>query len=63
MLDFLKKLLMSEKTKGIVSMVAAVVMYFTPDDVDRIIESLLAAFGARAMFIKQEDDDSFVRKS
>jgi hypothetical protein len=56
------KILLSEKTKGIVSIVAAIVMYFTPNDVDRIIESLLAAMGVRAMFIKQNDDSEFKRK-
>ena len=33
------------KIKGIVAIVAAIVMYFTPDDIDRVIEGMLALFG------------------
>jgi O-methyltransferase involved in polyketide biosynthesis len=44
------KIVTSPKTKGIVSLAAAVVMYFTPDNVDRIIETLLAGFGIGSFF-------------
>lgn len=44
MQDFID-LITSPKFKGLVSLIAAVVMYFTPDNIDAIIESLLSAFG------------------
>ena len=35
----------SEKIRGIISIVAAIIMYFTPDSIDSIIEGLLLLFG------------------
>lgn len=39
------ELIKNNKFKGIVAIIAAIVMYFTPDEVDKIIEGLLGAFG------------------
>lgn len=39
------------KVKAAVSIVAAVVMYFTPDHIDRIIETLLLAYGFDMLII------------
>ncbi len=35
----------SEKIRGIISIVAAIIMYFTPDSIDSIIEGLLLLLG------------------
>lgn len=42
---------MSHQIKGLIAITAAVVMYFTPDHIDKIIESLLAAFGISELVI------------
>lgn len=42
------------KIKGIVAIVAAIVMYFTPDDIDRIIEGMLALFGVSTLIITEK---------
>lgn len=34
-----------EKIRGIISIVAAIIMYFTPDSIDSIIEGLLLLLG------------------
>jgi hypothetical protein len=44
-------MLSSSKVKGIVSLTAAVVMYFTPDHIDRIIEGLLGGFGITSLLV------------
>lgn len=38
-------LLISPQVKGAVAIGAAVLMYFTPDEVDHIVEGLLGVFG------------------
>lgn len=35
----------SKKIRGIISIVAAIIMYFTPDSIDSIIEGLLLLLG------------------
>jgi hypothetical protein len=51
----LKDFILSEKTKGTIAIVAAVVMYFTPDYIDTIIEAGLAAVGISKLVIKKEE--------
>jgi hypothetical protein len=51
----LKMLITSEKTKGIIALVAAVVMYFTPDYIDAIIEAGLVAMGIAKLAIKKDE--------
>ena len=51
-LDFIT----GNKVKGIISIAAAVVMYFTPEEVDHIIEGLLSAFGITSLFITDKKD-------
>jgi predicted membrane protein len=51
----LKDLIFSDKTKGIVAIVAAIVMHYTPDHIDRIIESLLGIYGVTALTIQKKD--------
>ena len=46
MLDYIKERFTEVSTwKGIAALVAAIVMYFTPDDIDRIIMFIMTAFG------------------
>lgn len=48
------------KIKGLISIAAAIVMYFTPDYIDKIIESLLAAFGISEFIITKKKDDGII---
>jgi hypothetical protein len=52
----LKDLILNEKTKGIVAIVAAIVCYFTPDHIDRIIESLLGIYGITVLTLQKKHD-------
>jgi hypothetical protein len=51
----LKEIIASEKVKGIIAIAAAVIMWFTPDYIDAILEAGLAAFGISKLVIKKED--------
>ncbi len=53
-MDKLKAILANEKVKGAIAITAAVVMFFTPDHIDLIIESLLTAFGLQKFTLKNE---------
>ena len=53
-MEKLKIFITNEKVKGAIAIIAAVIMYFTPDNVDRIIETLLAALGIQKLVIKKE---------
>lgn len=48
-------LITSQKVKGIIAIIAAVVMYYTPDEIDRIIEILLGMFGISTLIINDKD--------
>jgi hypothetical protein len=50
----LKDIITNEKAKGVIALAAAVVMWFTPDYVDAIIEAGLAAIGISKLVIKKE---------
>lgn len=41
----------SSKFRGIVAIIAAIVMYFTPDHIDSIIETILAYLGISQLVI------------
>lgn len=41
--------LQSEKVAGVIAIIAAVVMYFTPDHIDKIIELCLTALGIKKL--------------
>jgi hypothetical protein len=51
----LKETIANEKVKGVIAIAAAVVMWFTPNYIDAIIEAGLAAFGISKLVIKKED--------
>lgn len=55
-MDKILSIITGNKVKGIISITAAVVMYFTPDEVDHIIEGLLSAFGISTLFISDKKD-------
>ena len=50
------KIITNDKCKGIVAIIAAVVMYYTPDEIDKIIEGLLGAFGISQFIVKPKKD-------
>lgn len=54
-MNSLVELLTNNKVKGIIAIAAAVVMYFTPDEIDKIIEGLLGAFGISQFIIHQKE--------
>jgi hypothetical protein len=49
--------LTDNRVKGIVSLIAAVIMYFTPDNIDAIIQTGLIAYGATVLMIVEKKDD------
>ena len=51
----IQDLIISPKVKGIVAIGAAVIMYFTPDEVDHIIEGLLSVFGISTLVIGDKE--------
>ncbi len=54
-MENLKSIIANEKVKGAIAMIAAVVMFFTPDHIDLIIEALLTAFGIQQLVLKKKD--------
>ena len=44
-------LITNDKFKGVVAIAAAVLMYYTPYEIDKIIEGLLGAFGISQFII------------
>jgi hypothetical protein len=51
----LKEIIANEKVKGVIAIAAAVVMWFTPDYIDTIIEAGLAYFGISKLIIKEKE--------
>ena len=54
-MENLKLIITNEKIKGAIAIVAAIIMLFTPDHIDLIIETLLAIFGIQKLVIRKED--------
>jgi hypothetical protein len=52
----LKEIIANEKVKGIIAIAAAVVMWFTPNHIDRIIESLLGIYGITVLTLQKKKD-------
>ena len=50
----IKSIITNDKVKGLLAVIAAIVMFYTPDYIDRIIEALLAAFGIQKLVLKKE---------
>ena len=53
----LKSVFENDKVKGVVAVVAAIVIYYTPSHVDLVIESLLAMFGIQKLVLKEDKGD------
>ena len=51
----IKSIITNDKVKGLLAVIAAIVMFYTPDYIDRIIEALLAAFGIEKLIITKEE--------
>ncbi|MDR2682194.1 MAG: hypothetical protein LBB29_04080 [Holosporaceae bacterium] len=54
-MNTLKEIIANEKIKDIIAIAAAITMYFTADEIDRLIEIGLAYFGISKLVIKKED--------
>ncbi len=54
-MEQLKSIITNEKVKGVIAIVAAITMFFTPDHIDAIIEALLAAFGIGKLVLKKKN--------
>ncbi|MBR1734600.1 MAG: hypothetical protein IJ730_04025 [Alphaproteobacteria bacterium] len=52
----IKSLITNEKVKGAIAIIAAIIMWFTPDHVDMVIEALLAAFGIEKLSIHKQKE-------
>jgi MoaA/NifB/PqqE/SkfB family radical SAM enzyme len=55
-MNTLKEIITNEKVKGIIAVVAAVVMAYTPDHIDRIVESLLGLYGISVLALQKKKD-------
>jgi hypothetical protein len=53
---YLNKIIENEKVKGAIALAAAIIMYFTPDYIDTIIETGLTAFGISKLVIGKKND-------
>lgn len=54
-MENLKSIITNEKVKGVIAIAAAVIMAYTPEHIDLIIEALLGAFGIQKLIIKTRD--------
>jgi hypothetical protein len=54
-MENLKSIITNEKVKGTIAIAAAIIMFFTPDHIDVVIEALLAAFGIQKLILKKDD--------
>lgn len=53
-MENLKSIITNEKVKGAIAIAAAIIMFFTPDHIDLLIETLLAAFGITKLLITEK---------
>jgi hypothetical protein len=53
-MENLKSIITNEKVKGAIAIAAAIIMFFTPDHIDLLIETLLAAFGITKLVITEK---------
>jgi hypothetical protein len=52
----IKDIVTSEKTKGIIAIIAAIITYFTPNNIDMIIESLLGIYGITVLTLQKKGE-------
>jgi hypothetical protein len=55
-MEILKNLILNEKTKGIIAIIAAITTYFTPNEIDTIIETLLGVYGITVLTLREKKD-------
>ena len=54
-MDYIKNRLKEISTyKGVISFIAGIVMYFTPDNIDQIIQMVLLALGMTDIFVVEK---------
>lgn len=53
-MENLKSIIENEKVKGTIAIVAAVIMFFTPNHIDLLIETLLTVFGITKLVISEK---------
>ncbi|MBR1733943.1 MAG: hypothetical protein IJ730_00590, partial [Alphaproteobacteria bacterium] len=53
-MENLKSIIENEKVKGAIAIIAAVIMFYTPDHIDLLIETLLTAFGITKFVISEK---------
>ena len=53
----IKEVANNPQFQGLISIAAAVIMYFTPDEIDHIIEGMLSVFGIAKLTIQQKKDN------
>ena len=53
-MEKIKNFLTNEKVKGAIAIAAAILMYYTPDHIDLIIETCLAALGISKLTIEKK---------
>ena len=53
-MENLKSIITNEKVKGAIAIAAAVIMFYTPDHIDLLIETLLTAFGITKLVISEK---------
>lgn len=44
----------NSKVKGVIAVICCVIMYYTPDEVDRIIEAFMAFYGISHLLPRKE---------
>ena len=53
-MENLKTIITNEKVKGAIAIAAAIIMFFTPDHIDLLIETMLTAFGITKLVISEK---------
>ena len=53
-MEKIKKFLANEKVRGAIAILAAITMYYTPNHIDLIIETCLAALGISKLTIEEK---------
>ena len=55
-MENLKTIITNEKIKGGIAIAAAIIMFFTPDHIDAVIEILLSIFGIEKFIITKKSE-------
>ncbi len=55
-MENLRSVITNEKVKGAIAIIAAIIMFFTPNHIDVVIETLLAVFGIEKLSIHKQKE-------